>query len=130
MDHPNIVKVLEIRETAHFYQFVYEYATFGTLKDQMFTKGFTENEIKHVMRQIVYAVNSLHESHIVHRDLKPDNILVYDMGPKGPGIKINEFHFSTRFDGETPTDSLKLKLGSRLFMPPELIKTEQGKTPD
>ena len=44
-------------------------------------KGFTEKEIKHVMRQIVYAVNSLHESGIVHRDLKPDNILVYHVDP-------------------------------------------------
>ena len=101
VDHPNIVKVLEITETVPFYQFVYEYATFGTLKDQMLsTKGFSEKEIKHVMRQIVYAVKSLHANGIVHRDLKADNILVYDMGPEGPSIKINEFHFSTRFDKE------------------------------
>ena len=93
-------------------------------------KGFTEKEIKHVMRQIVYAVNSLHESRIVHRDLKADNILVYDMGPEGPSIKINEFHFSTRFDEENKTDTLKLRLASRLYMPPELVRTEQVVTPD
>ncbi|KAF0903866.1 hypothetical protein E2562_029955 [Oryza meyeriana var. granulata] len=41
---------------------------------------FTEEEVRHVMRQLLSGVARLHKGRIVHRDIKPGNILVGDGG--------------------------------------------------
>ena len=53
--------------------------------------------------------------------MKVDNVLVYDLDSNGPSIKINEFHFSTKFDEESKSDTMKLRLGTRLYMAPEIV---------
>lgn len=40
--------------------------------------SFTEDELRHVMTQLVEAVAFCHSLNIVHRDVKPDNVIMRD----------------------------------------------------
>ena len=48
----------------------------GELFDHLQQKQVCEEEAKHLVRQIVDALNFLHTNNIAHRDLKPENILM------------------------------------------------------
>ena len=58
-------------------------------------KGFLkESIVKKIFKQIVAAVEILHDNGICHRDLKPDNVL---FNPKTSNIKLMDFNISKRF---------------------------------
>jgi serine/threonine protein kinase len=80
--HPNIVKVHEIIEDAEYVTLALEYVEYGDLLNWMSTKGeVTEYDVCTIIRQVLGALQYLHDNNIVHRDMKPDNILVRRLDP-------------------------------------------------
>ncbi len=73
--HPNIVKHLGSYTYKEQIWTVMEYCDGGTLKDLLRVQ-LNENHIAFVLRDIISAVNYLHERKRIHRDLKSDNILL------------------------------------------------------
>ena len=55
---------------------------------------------------------------MVHRDMKPENILLESKKLDNLNVKIADFGFSCFYD---PEKGLDLKLGSPLYMAPELV---------
>ena len=83
IDHPNIVKLYDVKETSQFYYLVTEYCNGGGLSDcleqyqEKHNKAFPEEIVQYLMKQIVSALRYLHNKTILHRDIKLDNILVH-----------------------------------------------------
>eukprot|EP00439_Symbiodinium_sp_Y106_P082534 s499_g21.t6 len=78
LDHPGVVMLFEIFEDDDVHLSM-ELCSGGCLTDRVKTapKGqLPQRELPLAMRQILAAVNYLHELSIVHRDLKADNILL------------------------------------------------------
>ena len=134
INHPNIMKLIEVKQSKDNYYLVCELCNGGSLNDcldkyrKINRKPFTEEIVQYLMRQIIDAIKYLHNCHILHRDLKLDNILVNfeneqdkkDMNMLGAQVKIIDFGFATRLD---PNKKLAFStLGSPINMDPTILR--------
>lgn len=81
LDHPNIIPIYQIGETADgFPFFTMKYATGGSLlrRDRPFLKYPRQSVL--LMAKVARAVQYAHEQGVLHRDLKPGNILLDGRG--------------------------------------------------
>lgn len=81
-------------------------------------RKLSENEARHIFRQLVEGTKYLHEKHIVHRDLKLENALID--GEKN--IKIIDFGFSVSTKKE---EILKNFCGTPSYMAPEIVTRKE-----
>jgi len=118
LHHPNVVQLFEVIETDRTLHLVMEYANGGEVFDYLVAHGrMKEREARTKFRQILSAVQYMHQKRIVHRDLKAENLLL----DSGMNIKIADFGFSNEF---TPGTKLDTFCGSPPYAAPELF---QGK---
>ena len=88
LNHPNIVKFYSWAQSENSYYIATEYVNGGDLSKclkkykEKFNTPFPEIIVKHLMKQILEALNYLHKNKIVHRDLKLENIMVNFDNPK------------------------------------------------
>ncbi|XP_033745274.1 calcium/calmodulin-dependent protein kinase type 1-like [Pecten maximus] len=96
--HPNIVQLLEVFEEKNNVYLVMELVTGGELFDRIVEKGsYTEKDASSLIKQVLEAVDFMHELGVVHRDLKPENLLYYS--PKEDSkIMISDFGLSKTED--------------------------------
>ncbi len=80
LDHPNIIPIHRVGETADgFPFFTMKFATGGSLqKDRSFLKHPRQSVL--LMAKVARAVHYAHEQGVLHRDLKPGNILLDGRG--------------------------------------------------
>ncbi|XP_015044237.1 calcium/calmodulin-dependent protein kinase type 1 isoform X2 [Drosophila persimilis] len=98
LTHPNIVQLLETYEDKSKVYLVMELVTGGELFDRIVEKGsYTERDASHLIRQILEAVDYMHEQGVVHRDLKPENLLYYSPEDDSK-IMISDFGLSKMED--------------------------------
>ncbi|XP_014206241.1 calcium/calmodulin-dependent protein kinase type 1-like isoform X2 [Copidosoma floridanum] len=98
LTHPNIVQLLETFEDKHKVYLVMELVTGGELFDRIVEKGsYTERDASSLIRQVLEAVDYMHEQGVVHRDLKPENLLYYSPDEDSK-IMISDFGLSKMED--------------------------------
>ncbi|XP_075219841.1 calcium/calmodulin-dependent protein kinase I isoform X1 [Lycorma delicatula] len=98
LTHPNIVQLLETFEDKHKVYLVMELVTGGELFDRIVEKGsYTEKDASDLIRQVLEAVDYMHEQGVVHRDLKPENLLYYSPDEDSK-IMISDFGLSKMED--------------------------------
>lgn len=114
--HKNIVKLYEIFENSKYYFFVTEYAELGDLMKLLKEKiYFTESQIFLILRDIVSALEYLHDSSIIHRDVKLDNILL----TQKYRAKLCDFGISAV---TKPGKIFREKCGTPAYLAPEVIR--------
>ena len=133
VNHPNIVKLYDIKQTLNNFYLVFDLCNGGGLsnclekyKKKHDGKPFPENIVQHFMRQIVSGLQYLHNKKILHRDLKLDNILVkFDtdddkekMNFFKSTIKIIDFGFARFLESDALAQSV---LGSPINMDPKIL---------
>ena len=133
IDHPNIIKLYDVKENNQNYYLVMEYCNGGGLSDcleyhiKQFRKPFSEEIVQYLMKQIVSGLKYLHGKHILHRDIKLDNILVKfdseeDRQKKNmlkAKVKIIDFGFARYLD---PKQLAFSTLGSPINMEPGILR--------
>ena len=133
LNHPNIVKLIEIKKTKNHYYIVMEYCNGGELfkaleKYQLkYGKPFPEELVQYFMRQIVSAFKQIHERHIMHRDIKLQNILLNfdsekdqkDLNLMKAQIKIVDFGFACKLEKDGLTFTA---IGNPINMDPLILQ--------
>jgi serine/threonine protein kinase len=78
--HPNIVLLIGICNVPPNLAIVTEFVKSGSLYDLLRKRGssLTAEERRKIIKQILSAVNYLHQHNIVHRDIKSHNFLIYE----------------------------------------------------
>ena len=142
INHPNVVKFADVKKTKKHFYIMMEYCNGGELSKALDKyqgqngHPFTEEIVQYLMRQIVDAVNCIHQMKIIHRDLKLDNILLhYDNEEDKKNfnilkakIKIIDFGFACLISDTGLKFSV---LGSPIYMDPLILKkltSHDGKT--
>ena len=133
IEHPNIIKLIEVHETTQYIYLVMELCNGGGLSDcledhmKKNKKPFSEEIVQYLMRQIVSGLNYLHKKDILHRDIKLDNILVNfdneedrkNRNMMKAKVKIIDFGFARHLE---PSQLAYSTLGSPINMDPGILR--------
>jgi serine/threonine protein kinase len=139
LQHPNIVKFVDIKKTKKHYYIVMEYCNGGELSkaleeyQEKFGKPFSQEIVQHFMRQIISAFKYIHGLKIIHRDVKLDNVLLNyesekdkeDLNLMKATAKIIDFGFACQVSKKGLVYST---LGSPINMDPLLLKKLNSKS--
>ena len=124
LNHPNIVAIHDIGQTAGLYYFVMEYVDGVNLRQAIEGGKMTPRDALAIVPQICDALQFAHDEGIVHRDIKPANILIDKRGR----VKIADFGLAKLLGHEhadqnlTATDQV---MGTLRYMAPEQMSASR-----
>ncbi|MCG8424930.1 MAG: serine/threonine protein kinase [Proteobacteria bacterium] len=118
LDHPNIVKVLDVGKWRGNYFIVMELLRGGAFR-AMIREGQEPKKIITALLQVAEALVYAHEQGVVHRDLKPENILLTRSGQ----AKVADFGLARVRDATSLTTHGAM-LGTVKYMSPEQARGE------
>lgn len=122
LNHPNIIKLLEIVRENNELFFIFEYMEhnlYEIMKDRR--EPFREDEIRDLMYQVLQGLAHVHKHGYFHRDLKPENLLVTNNI-----IKIADFGMARELSSTPPfTDYVS----TRWYRAPEVLLQSSSYTP-
>lgn len=110
LNHPNIVKVLDVFDENNTTYYVMQYIEGMNLNDYIQKKGrLNEKEALRILSDIGKALMYMHENRMLHLDVKPKNVMI---GNSGKAILI-DFGLAKQYtiDGE-PESSTTIGLGT------------------
>jgi serine/threonine protein kinase/tetratricopeptide (TPR) repeat protein len=103
LNHPNILTIFEIGETAGTSYIATEYIEGETLRQSLWTGGLKIDEVLGVAIQVAMALEAAHAAGIVHRDIKPENIMLrQDRFVRDRIVKVLDFGLAKLTDPEIP----------------------------
>lgn len=95
VQHPNIVRLIDMVETERYIGIILEYASGGELFDYILNHRYLKDQsARRLFSQLISGVGYLHKKGIVHRDLKLENLLL----DRNRNIIITDFGFANTFD--------------------------------
>ncbi|PFH57806.1 hypothetical protein XA68_14550 [Ophiocordyceps unilateralis] len=114
VQHPNIVRLIDMIETDRYIGIILEYASGGELFDYILNHRYLkDHSARRLFAQLVSGVGYLHKKGIVHRDLKLENLLL----DRNRNIIITDFGFANTFDpNEELSEDEELNLTDRDFV--------------
>ncbi|ETO29114.1 hypothetical protein RFI_08008, partial [Reticulomyxa filosa] len=91
VNHENIVQLYDVYEDRHKLHLVMEYLPGGELFDRIAdVDSFSETQAAHYLKQILNALDHMHDQHILHLDLKPENI-IFESKDTDAKLKLIDF---------------------------------------
>ncbi|CAG9313838.1 CDPK1_15 [Blepharisma stoltei] len=126
LDHPNIVKVIEVIEQPSILHIVMELCTGGELFDRIVkSKKLTEGVAAKYMEDLIQALSYCHSNGVAHRDLKPENIMFPN--EESSDLKICDFGCAILMDSNKIIDK---PVGTPYYVAPEVLSGEYNEKCD
>ena len=115
--HPNVVYIFDAFEQASLFYLALERCDHAL--SAMLGAPMQEGLTIELARQLLAAVQFLHDNDVVHDDLHPGNILI-SHGSDRPIVKITDFGISTELRGMT---AMRPNVVHHAIMAPEIVAT-------
>ncbi|XP_076047403.1 serine/threonine-protein kinase Chk1-like [Oratosquilla oratoria] len=116
LSHGNILRLFHWEQTGQKLRMYLEFASGGSFTDHILT--LTIQETLKYFEQLMQGVHYLHSRGVIHRDLKPGNLLLTEKKV----LKISDFGLSCVFIDNGQEVCLMGRVGSCVFMAPEVIR--------
>lgn len=118
LNHPNVVRLLEVIETKYELALIMEYAAGGDLFEYVLNnpkrRKLGETEARKIFGQVVSGLAYCHRHFVVHRDIKAENILLDAQG----NVRIGDWGFSSVYH---PGLTIETACGSLDYAAPEVL---------
>jgi serine/threonine protein kinase len=125
INHPHVCQVFDVLEEGGALVLILELLDGQSLTDRLLTGAITTAETLSIERQILNALQALHDLGIVHRDLKPSNVFL-----TRHGVKLLDLGLARTIDPALTIDPQGAKtmeqltatgliVGTPLYMAPE-----------
>src|ERR1051325_8751237 len=102
LNHPNILTIYEIGQTADSYYIATEYIEGETLRHCLWRGPIKLDEMLGVGIQVAMALEAAHAAGIIHRDIKPENIMLrQDKFVRDRIVKVLDFGLAKLNDRES-----------------------------
>lgn len=122
ISHENIISLHNVFESKTHVVLILEMVAGGELFDFLSDRECLEEwESVCFVKQILNAVDYLHDRNIAHFDLKPENIMLLDKDKTPQRIKLIDFGLAQRI---APGEEYKNMHGTPEFVAPEIIAYE------
>ncbi|MBX3066737.1 MAG: protein kinase [Anaerolineae bacterium] len=129
LNHPHIVRVLEVAQQDSMLFMAMEYVDGVTLREHLDQRLANEElldlrEVVTIARQVAQALHHAHEHGLIHRDVKPDNVLLNVAGNSSAPVHamLTDFGLAPQIrGGEAITGEVEI-LGTPAYMAPEQIR--------
>ena len=116
LNHPNIVRVIDMFEENNTYYYVMEYADGPSLSQIIKARvKLPTDEALAMIKQVADAVSYLHQENLCHYDIKPANILTSKKGQ----VILADFGLAKQYDEQGEETSTTPVGKSKGFAPPE-----------
>lgn len=122
INHPNIVKMLEVIKDNNYLALVFEFLdedVYHHIKDR--TKLLSETHIRNIIFQTLQGLAYMHSKGLFHRDLKPENLLF-----KAGTVKIADFGLVRDMRQKPPFTEY---VSTRWYRAPEVLLRSQNYGP-
>jgi eukaryotic-like serine/threonine-protein kinase len=121
LDHPGIVRLLEMEDEGTDLVLVMPFLPGGTLADRVAATGpLPVPQVAYLLDALLDALAAAHRHGVVHRDIKPDNIL-FDVSGR-PALA--DFGVATARDMTDGLTATGMIVGTPTFMAPEQARGE------
>ncbi|MCZ6787782.1 MAG: serine/threonine-protein kinase, partial [Planctomycetota bacterium] len=117
LDHPNVVRSLDVGESNGFHYFAMEYVEGTTVREAMRRRPLKEKEAIRIVRDVARALEHAHARGIIHRDVKPGNVMITPDGT----VKLTDLGLAR---GQEPSE---LTLDHAAIGTPHYIAPEQAR---
>lgn len=115
VDHPNIIRILEVGQHGNVPYFTMPFFTGGTLFDHLSRFGAIPRTALQLMAKVARAVQRAHDQGILHRDLKSANILLNEADEPF----VSDFGLARFREASSDLTQSGAKIGTPAYMPPE-----------
>ena len=131
-NHPNIIKLYEIKQTLNNFYLVFDLCNGGTLSNclekymKLNKKPFPQDIAQSIIRQLVSGLQCLHHKKILHRKIALDNVLLHFNREEDKNnfnllkaqVKIIDFGFARYLENDSLAQSI---LGPPICMVPQIL---------
>ena len=98
LNHPHIVRIIDVFEENGTAYYVMEYVAGGSLSDRVGRQGaLSESEATRYIRQVADALTYIHTQRMTHLDVKPANIMLADKDE----VVLIDFGLAKQYDSAT-----------------------------
>ena len=119
LDHPNIVRVLDVDDSGEQPFIVMELVDGASLDAWLPEHRLEVGEAARIARDVAQALRVAHEAGMVHRDIKPSNVLI---DRNTAAVKLTDFGAAKRErPGAAQLTEMGQRIGTPRYMAPEQI---------